>query len=260
MNALLLVLLLQSLPLPPRAAMENPAVVSQVPQKAKRDYDKLWAMFLSGKDDAKLARDLDKFLKKQKNIEAAVTIQAYIDLYQRQENSAVQRLTRVLATNPANPIALYYLAELAFAHEDYRQAGALYSRLLAADPARVDVEGKRQKALLLGTEDLLRSAANAEKENRLPEAEQLYRQAVAGAPDEPVLHGRLAYLLAEQKKWDEAQKVWDKRQEKWDERDKKRDEQGSMKNRLLRPDEIVSVLMMVALVVLATGVVILATR
>ena len=43
MNLLLVLLLLQSLPLPPRYAMENPAAVSAVPKKLKNDYDKLWA-------------------------------------------------------------------------------------------------------------------------------------------------------------------------------------------------------------------------
>ena len=81
MKLFVIALLLQSLPLPPRTAMENPAVVSEVPQKLKKDYDKLWTRFLAGMEDAKVAKDLDRLLKRQKDFSAGVTIEAYIALY-----------------------------------------------------------------------------------------------------------------------------------------------------------------------------------
>ena len=65
--------------------------------------------------------------------------------------------------DPANRIAVFYLAELAYAHQEYSQANRFYSLLLSIDSSRTDVEPKRQKALLLATEELLRSAALAEK-------------------------------------------------------------------------------------------------
>jgi tetratricopeptide (TPR) repeat protein len=204
MKLFVIALLLQSFPLPPRTAMENPAAVMEVPQKLKKDYDKLWTRFLAGREDAKVVKDLDKLLKKQKDFSAAVTIEAYIALYEHQDPSAAQKFEQVLSTNPGNRIALYYLAELAFAHGDYARSSDLYSKLLAVDKTRTDVEAKRQKSLLLATEDLLQSAAKAEEEKRLLVAEEFYRQTLGIAPLEPAFHARLAELLVKEQKWDEA--------------------------------------------------------
>ena len=102
----------------------------------------------------------------------------------------------ILAINSKNWIAAYYLAELAYTHQDYGQANTFYSLLLDLDKSRTDVEPKREKALLLATEKLLRSAAQAEADDRFSDAEQLYRQALNIAPKDPALHSRLADLLA----------------------------------------------------------------
>jgi tetratricopeptide (TPR) repeat protein len=204
MNLLLVSLLLQSLLLPPRYAMENPGTLSAISKKLKNDYDKLWSRFLEGKDDAKVLTDFDKLLKKQKNFEAAFLVQAYIHLYQRNDPEAVNKFEQALAVNPNNRIAIYYLAELAFARSDYARASDLYTKLLAIINPRSDLETKRQKALLLSTENLLRSADRAEQENRLASAEELYRQTLLIAPNEPTFHSRLAELLIKEKKWDEA--------------------------------------------------------
>jgi tetratricopeptide (TPR) repeat protein len=204
MKLFLIALLLQPFLLPPRTAMENPAAVSEVPKNLKKDYDKLWTRFLAGKEDAKVVKDLEKLLKKQKDFSAALTVEAYINLYQHHDQSAVQKFEQVLSANPDNRIALYYLAELAFARGDYARSTDLYSRLLAIDKTRTDVEAKRQKSLLLATENLLQSAAKAEQEKRLLAAEELYRQTLGIAPREPAFHARLAELLVKEQKWDEA--------------------------------------------------------
>ncbi len=180
MNLVLIVILLQSLLLPARNAIENPAAVSEVPAKLKKDYDKLWVRFTEGKDDAKLVKDLDNLLKKQKDLAAALIIEAYIDLYQNNETSAGQKFEQVLAGNPGNRIALYYLAEFAFARNDYARASDLYSRLLAVDKTHPEVEAKRQKALLLAVESELRAEARlaeaAAKEKKWDEALKHYRR------------------------------------------------------------------------------------
>src|SRR5689334_20875754 len=131
MNTILIaLLLLQSfLLLPPRAGMENPAAVSNVSAKIKKDYDKLWARFLSGKSDAQLSKDLDKLIKKQKAFDPALIIQAYIDLYKGNDAAAAQKFKQVLALNSNNRIAVFYLGELAFARSDYAEANRLYSLL-----------------------------------------------------------------------------------------------------------------------------------
>ncbi len=180
MNLVLIVILLQSLLLPARNAIENPAAVSEVPAKLKKDYDKLWVRFTEGKDDAKLVKDLDNLLKKQKDLAAALIIEAYIDLYQNNETSAGQKFEQVLAGNPGNRIALYYLAEFAFARNDYARASDLYSRLLAVDKTHPEVEAKRQKALLLAVESELQAEARlaeaAAKEKKWDEALKHYRR------------------------------------------------------------------------------------
>src|SRR5437773_966534 len=115
MNLLLIALLAQSsLILPPRNAMENPSMVSPVPQKIRKDYDKLWARFLSGKEDAKLSKDLDKFVQKQKTLGPVVILQGYLALYKGDEGIARQKFNRALDINAQNRIAVYYLAELAY--------------------------------------------------------------------------------------------------------------------------------------------------
>jgi tetratricopeptide (TPR) repeat protein len=199
-----LFLLQSALPLPPRTAIENPAAVSKIPPKIQKDYDKLWSRFVAGKADSQLAKDLDSLIKKQKSFDPAVTMQAYLELYKGNDAAASQKFQQALALNPANRIAIYYLAELAYAHQDYSQANRFYSQLLAADSSRTDVEPKRQKALLLATEGLLRSAVVAEQDNRLSDAERLYKQALTIVPDDPTLHLRLADLLAKENKSDEA--------------------------------------------------------
>ena len=122
MNLLLVLLLVQSLLLPPRYAMENPAAVSSIPKKLKNDYDKLWTRFTVGNDDARVLADVDKILKKQKNFDAGMVVQAYIHLYKSNAPEAANRFEQALAINPYNRIAIYYLAELAFARGDYARA------------------------------------------------------------------------------------------------------------------------------------------
>jgi len=204
MNLVLVVLLLQSFFMPPRLAVENPAAVTPVPQKIKKDFDKMWARFRTGKEDVKVMKDAEKLLKSQIDSEPVLTLEAYIDLYAGRYPDAERKLATVLAHNPQNRIAVSYLAEISFARQDYARASELYSKLLAIDSSRGDVEPKRQKALLLATENLLRNAAKAENENRLTEAESMYREALRIAPAEPFLHGELGELLLREKKWDEA--------------------------------------------------------
>src|SRR5215467_15334342 len=137
MNAFLIALLLQSsLLLPPRSAMENPAAVSPIPARMQRDYDKVWARFIAGNEDAKLVKDLDIILKKQKNFDPALTIAAYLDLYKGDDTNARQKFEQALALNAKNRIALYYLAELAYAHNEYARASSLYTQLLSIDTSR----------------------------------------------------------------------------------------------------------------------------
>ncbi len=204
MTSLLVALLFQSLLLPPRVAVENPAVVSPIPPKIQKDYDKLWTRFVTGKEDARLLKDLDNLFKKQKDLDAIVTIEAYLDLYKGNDASAAQRFEQALAINPNNRIALYYLAELAYGRQNYARASSLYARLMSIDKTRTDLEPKRQKAFLLAADNLLRSAARSEAENRLGEAEEFYRQALNLAPNEPALHTQLSTLLAREGKTDEA--------------------------------------------------------
>ena len=197
MNTFLMVVLLlqSSLLLPPRSLAVNPAAVSQVPAKLQKDYDKLWSRFVSGQADAQLAKDIENFLKKQKNFDPALTIAAYIELYKGNDAVAARKFQQALAANSNNWIAVYYLGELAYMREDYAQANEFYSLLLSLDKTRTDIEPKREKALLLATENLVRSAAQAEADNRFNDAEQLYRQALSIAPKDPTLHSRFADLL-----------------------------------------------------------------
>ena len=208
MNAILVAtLLLQSLVLPPRTAVENPAIVSPVPQKIRKDYDKLWTRFVGGKEDAKVLKDLDKLLKKQKDTAAAITLGAYIDLYRGSDSTAIPKLLQVLSINPSDRIALYYLAELAFAGRDYAGATDFYSRLLATDMTRSDIEAKRQKAILLSTENLLQTAARAEQEKRFADAEQLYRRALGIVGHNSEIEKKIAEALMNLGRTEEAREV-----------------------------------------------------
>src|SRR2546425_8383213 len=97
MNSLLIALVLQSaLVIPPRTAIENPAAVSQVPPKIKKDYDKMWSRFVAGQDDAKLVKDIDNLLKKQKTFDPALMIEAYIALYKGDDTTAREKFTQAL--------------------------------------------------------------------------------------------------------------------------------------------------------------------
>jgi Flp pilus assembly protein TadD len=185
--------------------MENPAAVSQVPQKLRKDYDRLWSRFIAGADDAKLVKDLGKLSQKEKALDAAWTIEAYLALYHGDDASARSKFTQALSANPNNRIALYYLAELAYAHNEYSRAATLYAQLLSVGAGDPEIETKRQKAFLLATGNLLSAADRAERENRVTEAEDYYRQALKIAPNEPTIHARLAELLANQGRKEEAE-------------------------------------------------------
>ena len=207
MNLLLLALVLQSsLVLPPRTGMENPAAVSPIPRKLQKNYDKLWNRFIAGSDDTKLRKDLDSILKKDKTFVPAWVIEGYLALYKGDNSAARARFSDALKVNPDNRIAIYYLAELAFAHSEYTLAAGLYGQLLSMGVSLPEIDTKRQRASLLAMDSLLNAAAFAERESRLGEAEERYRQALVIAPNEPALHSRLADLLAKQNKMEEAEK------------------------------------------------------
>jgi len=199
-------LLQSSMVLPPRLAMENPSAVSPIPPKIAKDYGNFWARFVAGKDDAKLENDLDKILKKQKTFDPALVIQGYIRLYSHDDMAARQKFRQALMINPKNRIAVYYLAEIAYARQEYSAASALYGQLLSMDSSRPEIETKRERALLLATDEVLRSGARAEGENRLADAEQAYRQVLTVLPNDVSLHQRLADLLTRENKMAEAQK------------------------------------------------------
>jgi len=184
--------------------MENPTAVSPIPQKLYKDYDKFWTRFIAGSNDDKLAKDLDKFLQKQKAIDPVWVLEGYLALYKHDNTAARAKFTEALKVNPKNRIAKYYLAELAFTAGDYAQSATMYGELLSMGASVPELETKRQRAFLLATDNLLSAAARAERENRLPEAEDYYRQALKIAPNEPALHGRLADLLLKQNKTEEA--------------------------------------------------------
>jgi tetratricopeptide (TPR) repeat protein len=206
MNTLLLALMLQSSQiLPPRNAVENPAVVAQVPQKIRKDYDKLWTRFISAKEDGKLQKDLEKFVQKQKGFDPAIVIEGYLALYKGDSKFARDKFAQALTANPQNRIAIYYLAEIAYSNGDYARATTLYGQLQSVDSNHSDIETKRQKSFLLATDNLLRSAARSESENRLSEAEDAYRQALKLAPNEPALHMQFADLLLKENKKQEAE-------------------------------------------------------
>jgi tetratricopeptide (TPR) repeat protein len=207
MNTLLIVVLLQSLFLPSRPALENPAAALQVPAPLKKDYDKAWVRFTANKtakDDVRVAKDLEKLLQKKKDLDPALIVLAYIDLYAGRPVEAERKLTQVLERNPNQALVLSHLAELAFSRNDYTRAADLFTRLLAVDKSRTDVEAKRQKAVLLAADHLLRAAQDAAQEDRLAEAEGFYMQALEIAPQEPTLHAQMGVLLLRERKWEDA--------------------------------------------------------
>jgi tetratricopeptide (TPR) repeat protein len=217
MNALILAILLQGgsnlIPLNEfrAAAVQNPSIAYPVPKNLQKDYDKLWKRFVAApaakepaKEDAKVSAEFDKLLKKNPDTVAAMLVQAYIDLYSGQQARAEQRLEAVLAKRPSDRVALFHLAESAYARNEYVRASGLYRRLKAVDNSRQDVDLKAQRALLLGMQSLVQEAANAARTARLAEAERLYRQALELAPDEAALHGQLAAVLVRLGKTDEA--------------------------------------------------------
>lgn len=206
MTAVLLAIFLQSsLLLPPRTAMENPADVSQVPAKIVKDYSALWARFIAGTDDVRLEKDLDNLLKKQKTFDPALVIEGYLRLYSHDDMVARQRFMQALAINPKNRIAVFYLAEIAYAHLEYGTAAGLYAQLSAMDTSRPEIDTKRERAVLLAAQEVLQAGAKAEAENRLPDAEKSYRQALTMLPNEASLHQHLADLLVKENKPAEAE-------------------------------------------------------
>ena len=215
MKTILIALLLQQQPftMPPRNAVPNPATLNPIPQKLKKDYDKLWTRFLKGTEDVKVMKDAENLLKKNRTFSQLIAMEAYLDLYGKRYKDAETRFDKVLSLDNRHRVALSYLAEFAFGRDEYARASDLYDRLMEVDPTRTDVETKREKALLLATEILLRSATRADQENRVTDAENLYQQALRIAPKEPQLHGRLADLYARQKKWEPALGEFQKQRE-----------------------------------------------
>src|SRR5215831_9468200 len=189
MNLMLITLLLQTLPMPSRSALDNPGTLTEMSKSVRSDYDKIWAHFVSGSQDSTVIRDADKLLKKQTDFVPALIVQAYVDIYAGRNNDAQLKLDQVRVQQPANPIALYYLGELAFAKKDYQAATDIYGRLYEMNKSRSDLEMKRQRALLLAIDGLVRDAAQAEQTGELVKAEALYRQLVQDAPNEPRLYG-----------------------------------------------------------------------
>lgn len=204
MRFLLAAILFQNLVMPPRGALENPSAVSDVPRNLKKDYDKAWTRFLTGKEDAKLLKDLDKLIRKKKDLEAAIVLRAYLDLYARRTDTAQSRFEQAIAAGSDNRIALYYLAEIAYAENDFARAADLYKRMVELLPQRADLQAKREKTVLLATEGLIRDAWNAEQAGRLEQAESLFRQALTIAPNLASLHFQLGELLTRREKWEEA--------------------------------------------------------
>src|SRR5262245_38006924 len=102
MISLALVLLFQSLTLPSRSAIENPATVSPIPDKLKKDYDKAWTRFTAGNEDGRLLKDLNKILQKQKGFEAGRVVTAYLSLYMGDAKAAQENFSEALVINPDN--------------------------------------------------------------------------------------------------------------------------------------------------------------
>jgi tetratricopeptide (TPR) repeat protein len=208
MTFLLIAFLLQAqIALPGRTALENPAARNPVPKQLQKDYDKLWKRFLSGKEDAKVLKDSEKLLKKNAEAVAPLLLQSYMDIYGGRLPDAERKLHSVLSRQPSEPIALYYLAEIAYAREDFLEATRFYTRLRQAEPSATGIDMKRQRALLLAMEALVQSARQASSDDRLADAERLYRQALELAPQEPLLRKQLAEVLVLRGKTDEAEQI-----------------------------------------------------
>jgi len=205
MTLFLIALLLQlPIALPDRASLENPAVENPVPRKLQKDYEKLWKRFLTGKEDAKVFSGLDKLLKQSPDAAPVLVVQAYIDLYAGRVVDGERRLQVVLSKHPTDPVAAFYLAELAYSRSDFVRANDLYSRLRASGSPVAGSDMKRQRSLLLAMEALLQDARRAADEGRLADAERFYRQALELAPGEAALHGQLADILQREGKTEEA--------------------------------------------------------
>ena len=205
MTVFLIALLLQlPIALPERAALENPAVGNPVPRKLQKDYEKLWKRFLTGKEDPKVFSGLDKLLKQSPDTAPVLVVQAYIDLYAGRSVDGERRLQAVLSKHPADPVAAFYLAELAYARGDFVRANDLYGRLGASGLPVAGSDMKRQRSLLLTMEALLQDARRAADEGRLADAERFYRRALQLAPGEAALHGHLADILQREGKAEEA--------------------------------------------------------
>src|SRR4030095_229859 len=197
MIVLLIPLLLQiQIALPQRSDLINPAAHSPVPKQFLKDYDKLWQRFLSGSEDEKVFKELDKMLSKDAEFVPAVVVESYLDLYAGRRAEAEGKFKTVLAKRPDNPIALFYLAELSYARGDFVKASYFYSQLISgANPFGPTVEMKSQRSFLLAMDSLVQSARHAVSENRPEEAENLYRQALALAPVQAGFRGQLADLF-----------------------------------------------------------------
>src|SRR5581483_1758903 len=95
--------------LPSRATMENPSVVSKIPPKLQKDYQKLWSRFILGNADSQVMKGLDDLVKKQKTFDPALTVQGYIELYRGDDAAAARKFEQAMMANSANRIAVYYL-------------------------------------------------------------------------------------------------------------------------------------------------------
>lgn len=206
MNFLLISLLLQmQVSLPDRATVVNPVSTYSIPRQFQKDYDKIWNRFLSGKEDVKVSAGLDKLQKKSGELLPAVLLQSYLDLYAGRQSDAERRFRSVLEKSSTDPVALYYLGEIAYSRGDFINASTYYGRLKRTGARNASLEQKSQRALLLAMDELLQEAKQAIGDNRLADAEKLYRRALELAPTEPALRQQLADVLAHEGKREEAE-------------------------------------------------------
>ena len=112
---------------------------------------------------------------------------------------------QALAVNPKNRIAMYYLAEFAFARGEYARAATLYSEL-TANKQRASRKSKRSGRRPFfwrpTTCSALPFARKAKGSSLKPKTS--YRQALKVAPNDPLLQTRLADLMIRTNKKDEA--------------------------------------------------------
>ena len=106
MFLLIAVLMQVQIALPQRARLENPSVANPIPKQVQKDFDKLWKKFLTGREDAKVFRELDKLLKKSVDAVPVMMVQSYIDLYAGRQGDAERRLEVILARSPSDVAAL----------------------------------------------------------------------------------------------------------------------------------------------------------